>query len=33
MMRAGIILNIVMTVVLTGLIWLMFRFVWPVLLW
>jgi sodium-dependent dicarboxylate transporter 2/3/5 len=33
MMRAGILLNGVMTVVLTGLIWLLFRFVWPVVLW
>ncbi|SDY04480.1 SLC13 family permease [Halobellus clavatus] len=32
MMRAGVILNIVMTVVLTGLIWVLFRFVWPVVL-
>jgi len=33
MMKAGVILNLVMTVVLTGLIWLLFRFVWPVVLW
>lgn len=33
MMKAGVILNIVMTAVLTGLIWLLFRFVWPVVLW
>jgi sodium-dependent dicarboxylate transporter 2/3/5 len=33
MMRAGIVLNLIMTVVLTGLIWLMFRYVWPVILW
>jgi sodium-dependent dicarboxylate transporter 2/3/5 len=33
MMRAGLVLNVVMTVVLTGLIWLMFRFVWPIVLW
>jgi sodium-dependent dicarboxylate transporter 2/3/5 len=33
MMRAGIILNVVMTLVLTGLIWAMFRFVWPAILW
>jgi sodium-dependent dicarboxylate transporter 2/3/5 len=33
MMRAGIALNIVMTAVLTGLIWLLFRFVWPAILW
>ena len=33
MMRAGIVLNLLMTVVLTGLIWLLFRFVWPVILW
>jgi sodium-dependent dicarboxylate transporter 2/3/5 len=33
MMRAGLVLNLIMTVVLTGLIWLMFRYVWPVILW
>lgn len=33
MMRAGVILNIVMTIVLTGLIWVLFRFVWPIVLW
>ncbi|WP_394337716.1 SLC13 family permease [Halobellus sp. Atlit-38R] len=33
MMKAGVILNLVMTAVLTGLIWLLFRFVWPVVLW
>jgi sodium-dependent dicarboxylate transporter 2/3/5 len=33
MMKAGIILNIIMTVVLTGLIWLLFQFVWPYVLW
>ncbi|KDE58072.2 anion transporter [Halostagnicola sp. A56] len=33
MMKAGIILNIVMTAVLTGLIWFMFQFVWPTVLW
>jgi sodium-dependent dicarboxylate transporter 2/3/5 len=33
MMRAGIILNVVMTVVLTGLIWLLFQFLWPIVLW
>ncbi|ESP88197.1 SLC13 family permease [Candidatus Halobonum tyrrellensis] len=33
MMRAGIVLNLLMTVVLTGLIWLLFQFVWPVVLW
>ncbi|MFC6824755.1 SLC13 family permease [Halopelagius fulvigenes] len=33
MMRAGVILNVVMTVVLTGLIWLLFQFVWPLILW
>ncbi|WP_281244705.1 hypothetical protein [Halostagnicola kamekurae] len=32
MMKAGIILNIVMTTVLTGLIWFMFQFVWPTVL-
>lgn len=33
MMRAGLVLNLIMTVVLTGFIWLMFRFVWPAILW
>ncbi|MFB6233922.1 MAG: SLC13 family permease [Halopenitus sp.] len=33
MMRAGLILNVIMTVVLTGFIWLLFKFVWPVVLW
>jgi sodium-dependent dicarboxylate transporter 2/3/5 len=33
MMRAGVVLNILMTAVLTGLIWLMFQFVWPAVLW
>lgn len=33
MMRAGLVLNLIMTVVLTGLIWLLFRFVWPIVLW
>ncbi|RLM57328.1 anion transporter [Halobellus sp. Atlit-31R] len=32
MMKAGVVLNVVMTVVLTGLIWVLFRFVWPVVL-
>lgn len=33
MLRAGLVLNAVMTVVLTGLIWVLFTFVWPHLLW
>ncbi|WP_227353941.1 SLC13 family permease [Haladaptatus salinisoli] len=33
MMRAGVVLNLLMTLVLTGLIWLLFRFVWPQVLW
>ncbi|MFC7154272.1 SLC13 family permease [Halomarina halobia] len=33
MMRAGVVLNVLMTLVLTGLIWLLFQFVWPVVLW
>jgi len=33
MMRAGVLLNVVMTAVLTGLIWLLFTFVWPAILW
>ncbi len=33
MMRAGIVLNLLMTIVLTGLIWVLFTFVWPVVLW
>ncbi|WP_254534969.1 SLC13 family permease [Halomarina litorea] len=33
MMRAGVVLNVVMTLVLTGLIWLLFQFVWPTILW
>ncbi|WP_433623807.1 SLC13 family permease [Halomicrococcus sp. NG-SE-24] len=33
MMRAGVLLNLLMTAILTGLIWLLFRFVWPQVLW
>ncbi|MFC6732211.1 MULTISPECIES: DASS family sodium-coupled anion symporter [unclassified Haladaptatus] len=33
MMKAGIVLNVVMTAVLTGLIMLLFMFVWPAVLW
>ncbi len=33
MMRAGIVLNLLMTIVLTGLIWALFQFVWPIVLW
>ncbi|WP_435154638.1 SLC13 family permease [Haladaptatus sp. DFWS20] len=33
MMRAGVVLNLLMTVILTGLIWLLFQFVWPQVLW
>jgi len=33
MLRAGVVLNLVMTVVLTGLLWVLFRFVWPAFLW
>ncbi|WP_181693045.1 SLC13 family permease [Natronomonas sp. LN261] len=33
MMKAGVILNVIMTVVLTALIWLLFQFVWPHILW
>ncbi|WP_423744434.1 SLC13 family permease (plasmid) [Haladaptatus sp. SPP-AMP-3] len=33
MMRAGVVLNLIMTVVLTGLIWVLFQFVWPHVLW
>ncbi|MFB6125850.1 MAG: SLC13 family permease [Halolamina sp.] len=33
MMRAGVVLNVVMTAVLTVLIWLLFQFVWPAVLW
>ncbi|TMT85861.1 anion transporter [Haloterrigena sp. H1] len=33
MLRTGLILNAIMTVILTGLIWLLFTFVWPRLLW
>ncbi len=33
MLRTGLILNGIMTVVLTGLIWLLFTFVWPHFLW
>ena len=33
MMRAGVVLNLIMTVILTGLIWLLFQFVWPYVLW
>ncbi|WP_408958328.1 SLC13 family permease [Natrinema sp. 74] len=33
MLRTGMILNAIMTAVLTGLIWALFTFVWPHLLW
>src|SRR6056297_21165 len=33
MLRTGLILNAIMTVILTGIIWLLFTFVWPSLLW
>ena len=33
MMKAGVILNIIMTGVLTALIWVLFQFVWPYVLW
>nr|WP_092539146.1 anion permease [Halopelagius longus] len=33
MLRAGTILNVLMTGVLTALIWGLFEFVWPHLLW
>ncbi len=33
MMKVGVALNIVMTAVLTGLIWLLFTYVWPMFLW
>ncbi|RBI58445.1 anion transporter [halophilic archaeon] len=33
MLRTGIILNIIMTAVLTALIWILFTFVWPHLIW
>ncbi|PCR89885.1 anion transporter [Natrinema ejinorense] len=33
MLRAGLVLNAVMTVVLTAIIWFLFTFVWPRLLW
>ncbi|MGM0387146.1 SLC13 family permease [Natrinema limicola] len=33
MLRTGLILNAIMTVILTGIIWLLFTFVWPHLLW
>ncbi|WP_276279095.1 SLC13 family permease [Halorussus caseinilyticus] len=33
MMRAGMVLNVLMTAILTGLIWLLFKFVWPGYLW
>ena len=33
MLRTGLILNAIMTVILTGLIWVLFTFVWPNLLW
>ena len=33
MLRAGVVLNLVMTVVLTGVLWFLFRFVWPAFLW
>lgn len=33
MMRAGVILNLLMTLVLTGLIWVLYQFVWPIVLW
>ncbi|WP_049986889.1 SLC13 family permease [Halobellus rufus] len=33
MLRAGVALNLLMTVVLTALLWLCFRFLWPSILW
>ncbi|EMA43142.1 SLC13 family permease [Halococcus saccharolyticus] len=33
MMRAGVVLNLLMTAILTVLIWLLFQFVWPHILW
>ncbi|WP_135821966.1 SLC13 family permease [Halostella litorea] len=33
MLRTGVVLNVLMTAVLTGLIWVLFTFVWPHLLW
>ncbi|WP_394337239.1 SLC13 family permease [Halegenticoccus soli] len=33
MMRAGMALNVLMTGILTVLIWLLFKFVWPAVLW
>ncbi|WP_459810310.1 SLC13 family permease [Halopiger thermotolerans] len=33
MLRAGLVLNVVMTAVLTGIIWFLFTFVWPHTLW
>ncbi|WP_455448632.1 SLC13 family permease [Natrinema thermotolerans] len=33
MLRAGLVLNAIMTVVLTAIIWFLFTFVWPHLLW
>jgi sodium-dependent dicarboxylate transporter 2/3/5 len=33
MMRAGVVLNVLMTGILTGLIWLLFTYVWPAFLW
>jgi sodium-dependent dicarboxylate transporter 2/3/5 len=33
MMKTGVVLNIVMTAILTGLIWVLFQYVWPMFLW
>lgn len=33
MLRTGVILNVIMTAILTGLIWMLFTFVWPHFLW
>ncbi|MFB6068434.1 MAG: SLC13 family permease, partial [Halobacterium sp.] len=33
MLRTGMVLNLLMTGVLTGLIWFLFEFVWPAFLW
>jgi sodium-dependent dicarboxylate transporter 2/3/5 len=33
MMKVGVALNLVMTAILTGLIWVLFQFVWPMFLW
>ena len=33
MMRAGVVLNVLMTGVLTLFIWLLYKFVWPIILW